>query len=54
LVDKDTVTNAVNASHDTHLLKIDNREDELLTRIKSWMSGLLKSVHDFEHTSSEL
>uniref|UniRef100_A0A9J8CL39 Dynein regulatory complex subunit 3 n=1 Tax=Cyprinus carpio carpio TaxID=630221 RepID=A0A9J8CL39_CYPCA len=48
LVDKDTVTNAVSASHDTHLLKIDNREDELLTRINSWMSGLLKSIHDEE------
>ncbi|XP_051571594.1 dynein regulatory complex subunit 3 [Myxocyprinus asiaticus] len=47
-VDKDTVTNAVSASHDTHLLKIDNREDELLTRINSWMSGLLKSIHDEE------
>lgn len=51
LVDKDTVTNAVSASHDTHLLKIDNREDELLTRINSWMSGLLKSVCDNEHAS---
>ncbi|XP_050962383.1 dynein regulatory complex subunit 3 [Labeo rohita] len=50
LVDKDTVTNAVSASHDTHLLKIDNREDELLTRINSWMSGLLKSIHDEEVT----
>ncbi|XP_055040332.2 dynein regulatory complex subunit 3 [Misgurnus anguillicaudatus] len=47
-VDKDTVTNAVSASHDTHLLKIDNREDELLTRINSWSDGLLKSLHDEE------
>ncbi|XP_073689261.1 dynein regulatory complex subunit 3 [Garra rufa] len=50
LVDKDTVTNAVSASHDTHLLKIDNREDELVTRINSWMRGLLKSIHDEEVT----
>ncbi|KAK2915924.1 hypothetical protein Q8A67_000298 [Cirrhinus molitorella] len=50
LVDKDTVTNAVSASHDTHLLKIDNREDALLTRINSWMTGLLKSIHDEEVT----
>ncbi|XP_077069908.1 dynein regulatory complex subunit 3 [Siphateles boraxobius] len=48
LVDKDTVTNAVSASHDTHLQMIDNREDELLTRINSWMSGLLKSIHTDE------
>jgi hypothetical protein len=43
-VDKDTVINAVSASHDTHLLKIDNREDELMTRCNSWMSALMKSV----------
>ncbi|XP_067285156.1 dynein regulatory complex subunit 3 [Pseudorasbora parva] len=48
LVDKDTVSNAVSASHDTHLQKIDNREDELLTRINSWMGGLLKSIHNDE------
>ncbi|KAM9457420.1 dynein regulatory complex subunit 3 [Clarias gariepinus] len=45
-VDKDTMINAVSASHDTHLLKIDNREDELLTRINSWKSELMKSLHD--------
>ncbi|CAM4736095.1 unnamed protein product, partial [Leuciscus chuanchicus] len=54
LVDKDTVTNAVSASHDTHLQKIDDREDELLARVNSWMSSLLKSVLDYEHTSCEL
>ncbi|XP_067238775.1 dynein regulatory complex subunit 3 [Chanodichthys erythropterus] len=48
LVDKDTVTNAVSASHDTHMQKIDNREDELLTRINSWMGGLLKSINNDE------
>ncbi|KAK3520369.1 hypothetical protein QTP70_024051 [Hemibagrus guttatus] len=45
-VDKDTMTNAVSASHDTHLLKIDNREDALLTRIHDWKSALIKSIHD--------
>ncbi|CAM4736067.1 unnamed protein product [Leuciscus chuanchicus] len=48
LVDKDTVTNAVSASHDTHLQKIDDREDELLARVNSWMSSLLKSIHNDE------
>ncbi|KAJ7989738.1 hypothetical protein DPEC_G00307640 [Dallia pectoralis] len=47
-VDKDTVINAVSASHDTHLLKIDNREDELVTRIHSWISTLIKSIQDKE------
>ncbi|XDV13805.1 hypothetical protein PO909_002132 [Leuciscus waleckii] len=49
LVDKDTVTNAVSASHYTHLQKIDDRENELLARINSWKSSLLKSVLDYEH-----
>ncbi|XP_062874975.1 dynein regulatory complex subunit 3 [Trichomycterus rosablanca] len=47
-VDKDTMTNAVSASHDTHLLKIDNREDELVTRINGWMIALMKSIHEEE------
>ncbi|XP_076852928.1 dynein regulatory complex subunit 3 isoform X2 [Brachyhypopomus gauderio] len=45
-VDKDTVVNAVSTSHDTHLLKIDNREDELMTRVNRWMNSLMKSIHD--------
>ncbi|KAI4890456.1 hypothetical protein NFI96_025584 [Prochilodus magdalenae] len=47
-VDKDTLMNAVSASHETHLLKIDNREDELMTRINSWISSLIKSIQDAE------
>uniref|UniRef100_A0A8C9SPT0 Dynein regulatory complex subunit 3 n=1 Tax=Scleropages formosus TaxID=113540 RepID=A0A8C9SPT0_SCLFO len=46
--DKDTVMNAVSASHDIHLLKIDKREDELVTRINSWMTVLMKSIQDAE------
>ncbi|XP_066546295.1 dynein regulatory complex subunit 3 [Amia ocellicauda] len=48
LVDKDTVINAVSASHDTHLLKIDNREDELMTKINSWSTTLIEKVHSDE------
>ncbi|CAM4410973.1 unnamed protein product [Leuciscus chuanchicus] len=48
LVDKDTVTNAVSASHYTHLQKIDDRENELLARINSWKSSLLKSIRNDE------
>ncbi|XP_041943403.1 dynein regulatory complex subunit 3 [Alosa sapidissima] len=44
-VDKDTVTNAVSASHDNHLLKIDNREDAFVTRINTWLSALMKTIH---------
>ncbi|KAF7698056.1 hypothetical protein HF521_004566 [Silurus meridionalis] len=47
-VDKDMVINAVSASHDIHLLKIDNREDDLLTRINSWKNTLIKTIQDDE------
>lgn len=43
-VDKDTIVNAVGASHDIHLLKIDNREDELVTRTNSWCTHLVDMV----------
>lgn len=43
-VDKDTIVNAVGASHDIHLLKIDNREDELVTRVNSWCTHLVDKV----------
>lgn len=45
-VDKDTIFNAVGASHDIHLLKIDNREDELVTRANSWCTHLVDTVSE--------
>lgn len=48
-VDKDTIVNAVGASHDIHLLKIDNREDELVTRISSWCAHLVDKVSKCRH-----
>ncbi|KAJ7305978.1 hypothetical protein JRQ81_010344 [Phrynocephalus forsythii] len=47
-VDKDTIVNAVNASHDIHLLKIDNREDEIITKANNWVSALVEKVHKDE------
>nr|XP_034986928.1 dynein regulatory complex subunit 3 isoform X3 [Zootoca vivipara]XP_034986929.1 dynein regulatory complex subunit 3 isoform X3 [Zootoca vivipara]XP_034986930.1 dynein regulatory complex subunit 3 isoform X3 [Zootoca vivipara]XP_034986931.1 dynein regulatory complex subunit 3 isoform X3 [Zootoca vivipara] len=47
-VDKDTIVNAVNASHDIHLLKIDNREDEIITKANNWVSTLVEKVHKTE------
>jgi len=32
-VDKDTITNAVNTSHDLHNQRIDNKEDDIVTRV---------------------
>ncbi|XP_041085644.1 dynein regulatory complex subunit 3 [Polyodon spathula] len=47
-VDKDTVVNIVSASHDIHLLKIDNREDDLITRANEWTTSLVEKVHSDE------
>ncbi|XP_053550963.1 dynein regulatory complex subunit 3 [Bombina bombina] len=47
-LDKDTVVNSVGASHDIHLLKIDNREDELVTKINNWASNLIQKVQSDE------
>ncbi|EMP33085.1 Leucine-rich repeat-containing protein 48 [Chelonia mydas] len=47
-VDKDTIVNAVNASHDIHLLKIDNREDDIITKANSWSSSVIEEVHKNE------
>ncbi|KAK2169906.1 hypothetical protein LSH36_6g13046 [Paralvinella palmiformis] len=50
-VDKDTIINAVSSSHDVHLLKIDNREDELITRINGWMTDFIEETHQKEEIS---
>ncbi|XP_030683144.1 dynein regulatory complex subunit 3 [Nomascus leucogenys] len=47
-VDKDTIVNAVGASHNIHLLKINNREEELVTRINSWCTCLVDKIHKDE------
>lgn len=40
--------NAVSASHDTHLLKIDNKEDDVLTRATTRMQSLNEKIHNDE------
>lgn len=47
-VDKDTICNAVAASHDVHLLNIDNREDLIVTRSGTWMANLMTKIHKEE------
>ena len=44
-VDKDTIINAVTSSHDVHLLKIDNKEDDIVTRINNWMKTTIEKIH---------
>ena len=45
-VDKDTIMNAVSSSHDAHLMKIDNKEDDVVTRINGWLKTLVETIHD--------
>ena len=45
-VDKDTIINAVTSSHDVHLLKIDNKEDDMVTRINAWMKNMIEKIHE--------
>ncbi|XP_071963999.1 dynein regulatory complex subunit 3-like [Antedon mediterranea] len=47
-VDKDTISNAVSASHDVHMLKIDNREDDIIQRANGWMASLIERIHNEE------
>ena len=36
------------SSHDVHMLKIDNREDDIITRINGWMSRMIEDIHKTE------
>eukprot|EP00794_Sanderia_malayensis_P009065 gene9065-10033_t len=47
-VDKDTLMNSVTTSHDCHLLKIDNKEDEIVTKANSAMQTLIEKIHSDE------
>lgn len=41
---------ALNNSHDTHMLAIDNKEDGIVRRITTDSSALLQTIVDNEHT----
>ena len=47
-IDKDTVINALQTSHDAHLLKIENRDDDMISKIKNWLSIMIEQIHDEE------
>ena len=47
-VDKDTIINAISTSHDYHLLKIDNKEEDIVARVNNWMKNLLEKIHEEE------
>lgn len=47
-IDKDTVVNALQTSHDLHSLKIDSREDDMISKIKNWSTSMIEQIHDEE------
>ena len=48
-VDKDTLVSALNNSHDTHMLAVDNKEDGIVRRITKDSGSLLQEIQDEEH-----
>jgi hypothetical protein len=47
-VDKDTIANAINSSHDAHTLAIDNKEDSIISRARGELNALVERVHRTE------
>lgn len=35
-------------SHDVHILKIDSREDDMISKIKNWSNTMIEQIHDEE------
>ncbi|XP_038566074.1 dynein regulatory complex subunit 3-like [Micropterus salmoides] len=46
--DRDTVMSALTTGHDNHLLQINGRETQLVTRVNAWKVALIKGIHDKE------
>ncbi|XP_029293909.1 dynein regulatory complex subunit 3 [Cottoperca gobio] len=46
--DRDTVMDALAISHDNHLMKINDRETQLVTRADAWKVALIKGIQDKE------
>ncbi|KAK7474619.1 hypothetical protein BaRGS_00034148 [Batillaria attramentaria] len=46
--DKDSMVGAVAASHDTHMLVIDSREDKMVSGINQWAADVLEEVKQAE------
>ncbi|XP_050929674.1 LOW QUALITY PROTEIN: dynein regulatory complex subunit 3 [Lates calcarifer] len=52
--DKDTVMDVLATSHDNHLLKINDRETQLVTRVNAWKVALIKGIQDEELKRSRM
>lgn len=36
----------MSSSHDVHLLKIDNKEDDIVTHINNWLKHMIETIHE--------
>ncbi|VDP31362.1 unnamed protein product [Echinostoma caproni] len=50
-IDKETVTNALQASNDAHLLQLDNLADNIQHQARSWLNQLTTEIHEKEEYS---
>lgn len=48
LVDKDTLVSALNTAHDTHLLTVDNKEDNISHRSTNDLAKILEDIQSKE------
>ena len=48
MVDKDTLITALNTAHDTHLMAIDNREDDIARRTGKDLAAILEDIQKNE------
>ena len=48
MVDKDTLVSALNAAHDTHLLAIDNKEDNITHTASNDLAKILEEIQSKE------
>ncbi|CAF0837101.1 unnamed protein product [Adineta ricciae] len=46
--DKDTILNACQTSDEIHRTKIDQREDEMFSRIANWLTTMMDNIHEEE------
>ncbi|XP_072380358.1 dynein regulatory complex subunit 3-like [Diabrotica undecimpunctata] len=46
--DKENLVNAIGATHDIHMQVIDDREDTLMSRARTWLDTFIKDLYDEE------
>lgn len=44
MADKEALNNAMGATHDIHMQVIDNREDTLVKRSRTWLETLVNNL----------